>query len=444
VGIYTRISYARKPDGTVDTMGVERQEPPCRELVARKGGTVAEVYVDNDKSAFKGVRPSFERMLADAGAGRIEGIAVWDCDRLSRNPDRDNIRIIELAEKHGATLATVTGEYDLSTSAGRMMYRIAGALARRESEHRGERLMAWNEQRAQAGEPHGGSRPFGFEKGGKVVRGSEAAILREAAAWVLAEKPLNPVARKHGMDPTALRRALVSPRAAGLRVHHGEVVGKAAWDAILTEDQHRRLAALFARPGRKALGRPEVFTYSGVIRCARCGHPMHSAGQGRVSCRAGRGYDGCGASTLAAPLEAHLDELVITALAGETFARVLERRLAAASDATELIRGRDRARAELDALAEAKGDLTVSEYLILRRDLAAALEAAERRLASLPDVAALLGIPTAEAKLRQAWAGMTVAERRHVITAVLDFAMVTPAGRGQRFDGSRVKPHWLA
>ncbi len=52
--LYTRISYARKPDGTIDTLGVERQEPPCRDLVTR-----------------------------------------WDCDRLSRNPDRDNARVIE-------------------------------------------------------------------------------------------------------------------------------------------------------------------------------------------------------------------------------------------------------------------------------------------------------------------------------------------------------------
>ena len=27
--IYERISYARRPDGTIDTLGVERQEPPA-------------------------------------------------------------------------------------------------------------------------------------------------------------------------------------------------------------------------------------------------------------------------------------------------------------------------------------------------------------------------------------------------------------------------------
>jgi len=204
-----------------------------------------------------------------------------------------------------------------------------------------------------------------------TVRESEASILKDAATRLLEGEPLNRVARGHALDATTLRRALCSPRTAGLRQHRGEVIGDADWPAVISRAQHERLVALFARPGRQRLGRPEAFTYSGIIRCARCGHPMHSAGQGRVSCRAGRGYDGCGASTLAAPLEAHLDELVITALCGAPFARVLERRLAAAGDATELLARRDRARGELDALAEAKGDLTVSEYLILRRDLAA-------------------------------------------------------------------------
>jgi hypothetical protein len=61
--VYARISYARKPDGTVDTLGVESQEPPCRELVARKGGQVVKVFVANDRSAFKGTRRDFEQML---------------------------------------------------------------------------------------------------------------------------------------------------------------------------------------------------------------------------------------------------------------------------------------------------------------------------------------------------------------------------------------------
>jgi len=78
VGIYCRISRARRTDGTVEVLGVERQEPPARALVERMGGTVHKVYTDNDLSAYSGKRrPSYEAMLADARAGVITGIAAW-------------------------------------------------------------------------------------------------------------------------------------------------------------------------------------------------------------------------------------------------------------------------------------------------------------------------------------------------------------------------------
>ena len=40
-----------------------------------------------------------------------------------------------------------------------------------------------------------------------------------------------------------LRRALLNPALAGLRVHQGEVVGKGIWQPIITQEQHRQLVA---------------------------------------------------------------------------------------------------------------------------------------------------------------------------------------------------------
>lgn len=86
-GVYCRISRVRNKDGQTDTLGTERQEPPCRELVERLGGVVHKVYVDNDLSAYSGRRrPEYEAMLADAKAGVIRGIAAWHPDRLTRQP----------------------------------------------------------------------------------------------------------------------------------------------------------------------------------------------------------------------------------------------------------------------------------------------------------------------------------------------------------------------
>ena len=157
-GIYVRIS--RAADGS--TLGVERQEPPCRELSERNGWEVAEVYRDNDLSAFNGHRPSYQRLLADAKAGRIGAIVAWDADRLTRQPI-ENEALIELAERHGIQLATVTGEHDLATPSGRLHFRMLGSIARYESEHRAERLRLKFDELARTGRPKGGGyRPFGF------------------------------------------------------------------------------------------------------------------------------------------------------------------------------------------------------------------------------------------------------------------------------------------
>src|SRR5689334_8175069 len=94
-GIYTRLSS--DPDGT--STATERQRQDCERLARDRGYTVADVYEDNDTSAFKrGVkRPAFERLLIDLTAGDIDAVLVWRTDRLARQP-RDLERFIDAAE----------------------------------------------------------------------------------------------------------------------------------------------------------------------------------------------------------------------------------------------------------------------------------------------------------------------------------------------------------
>ena len=55
VAIYTRISS--DIEGT--SAGVTRRVDDCRKLAGDLGWTVAEVYVDNDVSAYRGLTPGF-------------------------------------------------------------------------------------------------------------------------------------------------------------------------------------------------------------------------------------------------------------------------------------------------------------------------------------------------------------------------------------------------
>src|ERR1051326_9103707 len=127
-GVYARISSDREADG----LGVARQKVDCASLAERKGWSVAGYYVDDDVSAWSGKRrPEYARMLADLETGSINGLLVYDLDRLHRQPSELE-SFIDLCQRLGLTnVASVSGDIDLTTSEGQFQARILGAVAKK-------------------------------------------------------------------------------------------------------------------------------------------------------------------------------------------------------------------------------------------------------------------------------------------------------------------------
>src|SRR5438552_3514193 len=159
--IYCRISDDREGRA----LGVARQEADCRELAARKGWPVAEVYVDNDISAAdpRNRRPGYERLLEDIGDGRRDAVIVWDLDRLHRRPIELE-RFVEIADRAGLRhLAAVGGDVDLGTGDALLVARIKGAVAAEEVRKIRQRLARQQRELAEACKPAGGgSRSVGY------------------------------------------------------------------------------------------------------------------------------------------------------------------------------------------------------------------------------------------------------------------------------------------
>jgi hypothetical protein len=83
--IYCRISH----DKTGAGLGVERQKQDCRELAARLGWSVTEVFCDNDLSAYSGKRrPRYQALLEAIRAGRIDAVLTWHTDPVAPLTDR--------------------------------------------------------------------------------------------------------------------------------------------------------------------------------------------------------------------------------------------------------------------------------------------------------------------------------------------------------------------
>jgi site-specific DNA recombinase len=280
--VYTRISE----DQTGERLGVTRQLDDCLGLADRLGWDVVARFDDNDLSAFNGKsRPGFEAMLEAMKAGEFCGLLCWHTDRLYRSM-KDLERLIELADERRVQIRTVNGgDLDLSNSAGRMVARILGSVARQESEHKGERQKRANEQKAAAGKWQTTNRPFGYTLSGEPME-SEAALLRDAVADVLAGKSLRKVCTDWnalGVTTTLgntwnsrqLRATMLNPRYAALRVHRGKIVGPGDWKPLIDADTHYGLVAFLTDPSRRrSIGFERKYLGTGVYRCGRCGGPM--------------------------------------------------------------------------------------------------------------------------------------------------------------------------
>ena len=311
--IYTRISNDKEGAG----LGVGKQEEDCRALAARLGLEVIEpVREDNDLTAFKGggrskTRLGYEALLDDIRTRRAEAVLAWHTDRLHRDLAELD-RYIKTCGEGRSGIPTYTvqgGELDLSTSSGRMVARILGAVAQGEVEHMIERMQAGHERRRQAGAWKGGPRPFGYRPDGPSMKNGgtgrlaqvphEAEAIRKACADVLAGVGPHPIAKQWngaGLCTTAgkswnnvnVRLVLIRALNAGLIAYgvgksgggkgDGIVVGKGNWEPIVDEDTWRAVRGILIDPGRRVGPGPKPrHLLTGVLVCGICdGHTFRT------------------------------------------------------------------------------------------------------------------------------------------------------------------------
>lgn len=462
--IYCRISQDRTGRG----LGVARQEEDCRAWAERHGWTVADVYADDDISAYSGKRrPGYQRLLDDVDAGRRDGLIVWHPDRLHRSP-AELEDFISLVERTGLAIGTVTaGDVDLTSATGRMTARIVGAVARHESDHKAERIRRKHVELAQNGRVAGGGiRPFGYERDRVTIRESEAELIREAADRVLAGEGLRTVCsdwNDRGVrtvtgvawTTTTLKRLLRSARIAGIREHQGVVAAKAVWPAIIDVDTSRRLRRLLDDPARRTSPDTNVRSYllPGFVFCGYCAMKGKSVAMvARPVIRKGHRYrryfcskdkGGCnGVGIGAEPLENLIVEAMMLRLDTTTLAE------AVADRRSDLPLGQaDEIETRLTDLADmfASGEITRAEWAAARAKLTGRLEEARQVEAAQVRDTAITAQLAQPGVLRAEWPQMALPRRRLILGAIIDKVMIAPTTRANnQFDPQRVNVVWKA
>lgn len=457
--VYCRISLDAEGEG----LGVARQEQDCRDLAGRIGARVVEVFTDNDTGASTRSRakrrPRFEDMMSRAEAGEFGLILAYSNSRLTRRP-MEFERLLNLHEKTGTRIATVvSGEDDLATADGRMVARIKASVDAAEAERTAERVARKHLQNARAGVPVGGTRPFGWEDDKRTVRESEAALIRKAAADVLAGVAIREIARRWNdagvltsrgrqWSAATVRQLLRSPRYAGWRVHRGKVVHDAAgapvrgqWQPILDDATHAAIVARYAVPERRSRiprrdGRHYLLT--GTLRCGTCNAPMYGnrredrngssshyyacRGAGHVVSIAGEKSDELiGALVLAAAQRESLPDVTPSQWGGQ------ERLAEVVAGIGELMEAHKARRLSAAIVFPAVEELeTERDDLLAARALWESQHAAPRAVDVTP----------------QAWEAMDTDRRRAVVERLLSAVIVRPGDGRPKFDADRLDPVW--
>ncbi|MEU5668993.1 recombinase family protein [Micromonospora sp. NPDC047753] len=452
--VYCRISLARFDD----TLKVDDQERVCRELAAARGWTVAPAHVfkDNSKSAWRRdrKRPGWEAMLAAVKAGEVDAIVVYHGDRLVRQMT-DLEALIDLADTKGIRLASPTGERDLDNADDRYILRIEAAGNTREVDATSRRLKRHYERLAEQGITRlggRGGRAYGFEPDGLTIREADKAVIQEVARRVLAREPMGAIVRSlndRGIrtvtgalwDHSNMRRVLTKPRMAGLLERRGEIVGEAAWPAILDRETWQTVRDVL---GQKA----STFTYitharthllSGIPRCGPCGEPLAPRQNARGKHLLGYGCitPGCRKTHRAMH---HLDAYVIGAtLALLADGRVRKRMQPTTKNTAPLT-------AEMNKLAQRReqviadfGDDDEMGADVLRLSV----RRIDKRLGELRAEIEAAQTPSLLAGLwnidRAGWDALELHRRRAAISALLRITVWPSQKRGPGFDPSSVE-----
>jgi hypothetical protein len=256
------------------------------------------------------------------------------------------------------------------------------------------------------------------------------SLLAEAEAWDHQAAGLR-------WDLNQIKRLVTNPAYAALRVHNGRVVGPADWPAILDESMYTACVERLSDPRRRSVRDPSVrHLLSGALKCGECGS--------RMRVQKNRGYftyicvEAFHVAVKTTNVEEYVTALVLERLARPDLLDLLappsneDEVTAASAEAADL-------RARLEGFYEqaAIGKISPSGMATIEARLLPAIEAAEsrsRRATSVSPLVRSVAGPGAAA----AWEGLSIAQRREVVSLLAELR-ITRTGRGaRRFDRRRL------
>lgn len=448
--IYTRISRDEAGEG----LGVARQREDCDALIARRGWSYAGEYCDNDLSAFNGrPRPAYQRLMRDLAERRIDAVVAWAPERLHRSP-RELEDFIQLLDVTGAVVETVkAGAWDVSTSHGRLVARMLGAVSRAESERTGERVARAHAQAKQAGYWRGPI-PFGMQTsdvpGWPEPDVSQVAVVEEVFARVLRGDALTRIAsdfNQRGLLPrrgqrwthTGIARLIASPALGGMVEVDGEYV-PAVFEGVVSEQRWRAAQASLRRRPRGEARRPreKLTLLGGILTCDEHGDVLWGGGKAHAAIYVpGAPGLNCHVSITRAAADDFIERLVVRRLRQPDAADLLQTPSGQLED-VKVEAGQLRSRRDDLATLIAEGLLTASSAREQLAAIAAKLVELDAAANDQPFTGEDLINPA------MAWGSWSMPQRRSALRALFRSITLqhTDGRNGPRADPTRLRVTW--
>lgn len=178
VGCYVRVST----ENQLENYSIEEQTDRLKAYCAVKDWTVYKIYTDPGYSGGNVNRPALQQMLQDVHAGRLDMVAVYKLDRLSRS-QKDTLTLIEDEFiDHNVEFVSMNENFDTSTPFGRAMIGILSVFAQLEKDQITERFTMGRIGRSKAGYYHGGPTPptgYNYTQGKLIADPYKASQVQE-------------------------------------------------------------------------------------------------------------------------------------------------------------------------------------------------------------------------------------------------------------------------
>ncbi|HEY2203663.1 MAG TPA: recombinase family protein [Pseudonocardia sp.] len=466
------VTYGRTSIDQSEGRSVDDQLAELRRWATQTGRCIVAELRDDGVSAsryagHKKARPDWQRAMELIAVGATDELGVWEISRSTR--DRAVWAGLLAACIENRVMLAVGGKlHDPADADDGFMLDLGAALAVRESAVISKRTRRAVDSRAAAGRPHG-SVPYGYRRVldpdtgraiAREVHPEQGPIVQEIIRRLLDGEPAGTIAsdlNRRGV-PTAtgkqwasgnMRRMMLRPTYAGLRVYHGQVLEDvtATWPALITVAEHNQLREMFADPARDKYRNATHVKHlgSGLFRCGRDGC------EGRMLVHQHPGREpayACRTCLKVSRRQRLVDELVERLLVGRlSRSDVLELLTGGAEDedvraaAEEVARLKGQLRAAREKVVS--GDLTLDDLTYFRARWEKQLQEAERRAKPKTLPTAVFDVAGPDAAER--WARQPIGTKRTVLDSLMVVTIrPAPKGTGRRFDPDLIEVDWRA